>query len=55
MNVVREIERINERELELNVPESASWHAQYSHSAYIFIAALDYELTEGDIICIASQ
>ena len=55
MNVVREIERINARELELNVPDSASWHAQYAHSAYIFIAALDNELTEGDVICIFSQ
>ena len=55
MNVVREIERINARELELNVPDSASWHAQYSHSAYIFIAALDFELTEGDLICLFSQ
>lgn len=55
MNVVREIERINARELELNVPDSASWHAQYTHSAYIFIAALDNELTEGDVITIASQ
>ena len=55
MNVVREIERINARELELNVPDTASWHAQYAHSAYIFVAALDFELTEGDVICIFSQ
>jgi len=55
MNVVREIERINERELELNIPDSASWHAQYSKSAYIFLAGLDFTLTEGDIICICSQ
>ena len=55
MNVVREIERINARELELNVPDNASWHAQYAHSAYIFIAALDNELTEGDVICVFSQ
>ena len=55
MNVVREIERINARELELNVSDSASWHAQYAHSAYVFIAALDNELTEGDVICLFSQ
>ena len=55
MNVVREIERINARELELNMPDSASWHAQYAHSAYIFIAALDVELTEGDVIAAFSQ
>ena len=55
MNVVREIQRLNERELELHVPDHASWHAQYSHSAYIFVAGLDYQLTEGDVICIFSQ
>ena len=55
MNVVREIERINARELELNVSDSASWHAQYAHSAYIFVAALDTELTEGDVIAAFSQ
>ena len=55
MNVVREIQRLNERELELHVPDHASWHAQYSHSAYIFVAGLDYQLTEGDVICISSQ
>ena len=55
MNVMREIQRINERELELGVSDTGSWHAKYSHSAYIFIGGLDYELTEGDIITIFSQ
>ena len=55
MNVVREIQRLNERELELGVSEKASWHAAYQHSAYVFLGGLDFQLTEGDIICIASQ
>ena len=55
MNVMREIERMNARELELGIAESASWHADYAHSAYVFMGGLDYELTEGDIICLASQ
>ncbi|KAG6333464.1 hypothetical protein ID866_5624, partial [Astraeus odoratus] len=36
--VVREINKINERELDLGV--SASWHAEFKDSAYIFIGGL---------------
>ncbi|KAF8505872.1 hypothetical protein F5888DRAFT_1798832 [Russula emetica] len=54
MNVVREINKINERELELGVG-SASWHDEYKDSAYIFIGGLPYDLTEGDVITIFSQ
>ncbi|KAN0126743.1 hypothetical protein V8E52_000383 [Russula decolorans] len=54
MNVVREINKINERELELGVG-SASWHDEYKDSAYIFIGGLHYDLTEGDVITIFSQ
>lgn len=53
MNVVREINKINERELALGV--SASWHDEYKDSAYIFIGGLHYDLTEGDVITIFSQ
>ena len=55
MNVVREIQGLNERELELGVSDTASWHAQYAHSAYVFIGGLDTALTEGDVICVLSQ
>ncbi|KAI0307062.1 hypothetical protein B0F90DRAFT_1684771 [Multifurca ochricompacta] len=54
MNVVREINKINERELELGVG-SASWHDEYKDSAYIFIGGLHYDLSEGDVITIFSQ
>ncbi|CAG7848311.1 RNA-binding motif protein, X-linked 2 [Serendipita indica DSM 11827] len=54
MNVVREINRINERELDL-APGQGSWHDQYKDSAYIFIGGLNYELTEGDVITVFSQ
>ncbi|KAH9977675.1 hypothetical protein BGW80DRAFT_768946 [Lactifluus volemus] len=54
MNVVREINKINERELELGVG-TASWHDEYKDSAYIFIGGLNYDLTEGDVITIFSQ
>ncbi|KZV76019.1 hypothetical protein PENSPDRAFT_598946 [Peniophora sp. CONT] len=54
MNVVREINQINERELDLAL-QGASWHDEYKDSAYIFIGGLNYELTEGDVITIFSQ
>ncbi|OCH94277.1 hypothetical protein OBBRIDRAFT_823571 [Obba rivulosa] len=53
MNVVREINKINERELDLGL--TASWHDDYKDSAYIFIGGLHQELTEGDVITIFSQ
>jgi RNA-binding motif X-linked protein 2 len=52
--VVREINRINEAELNLGT-DTASWHDDYKDSAYIFIGGLNYDLTEGDVITIFSQ
>lgn len=54
MNVIREISRINDRELELNVPYAGSWHSAYQ-SSYVFIGGLDFRLTEGDVIAVLSQ
>lgn len=70
-SIVQEINKINERDLELGVG-TASWHDKYqgrtgtdtislfrahdpSDSAHIFIEGLYYGLTEGDIISIFSQ
>ncbi|CAI5717242.1 unnamed protein product [Peronospora destructor] len=55
MNVVAEIQHLNERELELNVPLSGSWHQKYRESAWIFIGGLPFELSEGDVLCVLSQ
>ncbi|KAE8880754.1 hypothetical protein PF005_g2079 [Phytophthora fragariae] len=55
MNVVAEIQRLNERELELNVPLSASWHQKYLESAWVFVGGLPFELSEGDVLCVLSQ
>eukprot|EP00466_Bigelowiella_natans_P014356 jgi/Bigna1/33904/e_gw1.3.321.1 len=55
MNVIREIQRINERELEEGIQEEGSWHQKYRDSAYVFVGGLDYDLTEGDVITIMSQ
>ncbi|KAJ1660283.1 RNA-binding protein Cwf29 [Dispira simplex] len=56
MNVVKEIQRLNALESRSKVHSpSGSWHNDYRDSAYIFVGGLDYDLTEGDIICIFSQ
>ena len=34
-------------EIANGVAESASWHAQFKHSAYVFSGGLPYDLTEG--------
>ncbi|KAH6914714.1 hypothetical protein BKA70DRAFT_1396132 [Coprinopsis sp. MPI-PUGE-AT-0042] len=53
MNVVREINAINQKELELGL--NASWHDEYKDSARIHVSGLNFELTEGDVITIFSQ
>ncbi len=55
MNVVKEIERINEKEARLGVSLEGSWHEQYKDSAYVYVGGLDYGLTEGDVIAVFSQ
>lgn len=52
--MVKEINRINEKELELGL-NGASWHDDYKDSAYIFVGGLHVDLTEGDVITIFSQ
>ncbi|CAE6485609.1 unnamed protein product [Rhizoctonia solani] len=53
MNVVKEINAINARELDLG--SHGSWHDQYKDSAYIFIGGLHVDMTEGDVITVFSQ
>ncbi|CUS07392.1 unnamed protein product, partial [Tuber aestivum] len=55
MNNIRAIEKLNRRELEAGIPLSASWHTDWSDTAYVYIGGLPYELSEGDIITIFSQ
>lgn len=38
--------KATKREIELGLLESASWHYEFRHSAYVFIGGLDYDLTE---------
>lgn len=58
MNVVKEIERINKKELEHGIfggCGKGSWHDKYKDSAWVYVGGLDYELSEGDVICVMSQ
>ncbi|CAE6442451.1 unnamed protein product [Rhizoctonia solani] len=54
MNVVKEINAINDRELDIG-SHGASWHDQYKDSAYVFIGGLNMDMTEGDVITVFSQ
>lgn len=56
MNQIREIQKINQEEIVRGIAgTSASWHAQYANSAWIFVGNLDVKLTEGDVIAVISQ
>ncbi|XP_026051457.1 RNA-binding motif protein, X-linked 2 [Carassius auratus] len=52
---VKLINELNEKEAELDVKDSVSWHSVYKDSAWVFIGGLPYDLTEGDVICVFSQ
>jgi RNA recognition motif-containing protein len=53
MNVIREIDRINQLELDSGI--KGSWHDAYKHSAYVYVGGLPFQLTEGDVLCVFSQ
>jgi RNA-binding motif protein, X-linked 2 len=57
MNTVREIQQINEQELQRGIAGTpASWHAKYSQAAWVYVGNLEQtSLTEGDVICVLSQ
>lgn len=55
MQSVRQIERLNDLELQKCVPPNASWHTDYRDTAYIHIGGLPFELSEGDVLIIFSQ
>lgn len=55
MNKIRQIQALNQRELEAGVSTSASWHNDYRDTAFVYIGGLSFDLSEGDIITIASQ
>ena len=55
MNAIRQTQLLNKRELENAIPPSASWHADYRDTAYIYIGGLPFDVSEGDIVTIFSQ
>ncbi|KAK4635861.1 U2 snRNP component ist3 [Fulvia fulva] len=55
MQSIRQIERLNQTELDKCVPSNASWHTDYRDTAYVYIGGLPFELSEGDILTIFSQ
>ena len=56
MNTIREIEKINQQELERGIAgTSASWHSQFSRAPWVYVGNLDHSLTEGDVLCVLSQ
>jgi RNA-binding motif X-linked protein 2 len=54
MNTVREINRINDKEIALGL-NGSTWHDAYKSSAYIYVGGLESSLTEGDILAVFSQ
>mmetsp|Transcript_1229 Transcript_1229/g.1781 ORF Transcript_1229/g.1781 Transcript_1229/m.1781 type:complete len:206 (+) Transcript_1229:198-815(+) len=56
MNVVKEIERINNAEIERGIAgKNSSWHNDYKDTSWIFAGNLEKRLSEGDVICVFSQ
>lgn len=55
MNSIHKINAINQKELELDVSDDASWHADYKDTAYIYIGNLHHDLKEEDVLKIFSQ
>ncbi|GAX81117.1 hypothetical protein CEUSTIGMA_g8551.t1 [Chlamydomonas eustigma] len=52
---IKNTQKATQREIALGLSDSASWHAEFKHSAYVFVGGLDYELTEGDVLAVFSQ
>ncbi|QDS69545.1 hypothetical protein FKW77_007779 [Venturia effusa] len=55
MNGIKATAKLNQRELEEVIPPNASWHRDYADTAFVYIGGLPLELSEGDVITIASQ
>ncbi|PSK42500.1 U2 snRNP component ist3 [Elsinoe australis] len=55
MQSIKQVQRLNQRELDNAVPSSASWHTDYRDTAYIYIGGIPLDLSEGDVITIFSQ
>ncbi len=52
---IKNTQKASKLEISQGFSESASWHARFKHSAYVFAGGLPYDLTEGDVLAIFSQ
>lgn len=52
---IKNVQKMNQKELDLGLIGKKSWHDQYKDSAWVFIGGLPYDLTEGDVIAVFSQ
>ncbi|CAD7704280.1 unnamed protein product, partial [Ostreobium quekettii] len=52
---IKNTQKATRREWALGIGDSASWHARFAHSAYVFAGGLNYELTEGDLLAVFAQ
>lgn len=52
---IKNTQKATKLEIASGFSESASWHAKFKHSAYVFVGGLAYTLTEGDLLAVFSQ
>ena len=55
LSKIKQIQRLNEQELNYNINYTASWHYKYRDSSYIYISGFPKEVTEGDLVIVFSQ
>ena len=55
LSKIKQIQRLNEQELNYKISYSASWHYKYRDSSYIYISGFPKEVTEGDLVIVFSQ
>ena len=55
LSKIKQIQRLNEQELNYKINYTASWHYKYRDSSYIYISGFPKEVTEGDLVIVFSQ
>ena len=52
---IKNTQKVNLSEVRQGLSDSASWHAKFANSAYVFAGGLSFDLTEGDVLAVFSQ
>ena len=55
MNKINEILRLNQKELDNDLPFDQSWHQTYKNCPWVYFGGISTDLSEGDIITLFSQ